>query len=116
MTRDSSVRKVATDRASRGQGRLRAPVDAVAEDQDGRVFPGHDGEGVGDRAAGVLGRVRVPLVEGHRLAGGSVVGPVPVSDPWKRKISLRNNSNFKTIIKSKGCHDICSKVYSGQRL
>ena len=112
------MRTVATDRASRGQGRLRAPVDAVAEDQDGRVFPGHDGEGVGDRAAGVLGRVRVPLVEGHRLAGGSVVGPVPMSDPWIRKISLRNNSNFKTIIKSEWCYDFCSKVkmYYGQWL
>ena len=48
--------------------------------QNGGVFPGDDGEGVGDGAAGLLARHGVPLVQALAEAKGRAVGPLPVSD------------------------------------
>ena len=60
----------AVDGAAGGERGPGAPVDAVAEHHHARVLPGDDGEGVGDGVAGVLGRVRVALVQRDGLPGG----------------------------------------------
>ena len=78
----------AINRASRSHGRPRAPVNPVPEDHDGRVLPGHHGKGVRNGAAGVLGGVRMPLVQRDGLARGGVVGPVPVLHPSEHGLAV----------------------------
>ncbi len=76
------------DGAPGRQRRPGAPVDAVAQRHHRAVLPGHHGEGVGDGRSGVLGRVRVALVQGDGLAGGGVVGPVPVAHGGDRGLAV----------------------------
>ncbi len=69
----------AIDGASGGQRRPRPPIDAVAEDEEGRVLSSNDGERISHWVSRVLGSVGVAFVQGNRLTRRSVVGPVPVA-------------------------------------